>query len=466
MKKQGTLIVSISGIRGIFGDGLDASVIVQYASAFGTWCFRRAQEKQVQPLVVIGRDARVTGKICANLVASTLQSVGCDVVDLDLATTPTVAMAVLEKEAVGGVILSASHNPAEWNALKLLGDMGEFLRAHEAEEVIRLGKAKDFNTVGYENIGSLASEDYLQKHIDAVLDLPYIKPAQIASRDFKVVVDAINSVGSIAIPAVLEQLGVKRENITVLNAEPNGLFAHNPEPLPHNLTGIVSAVAETGADLGIVVDPDADRLALVADGGVYVSEELTQVMAADFLFQHNPGPFVTNLSSSRAIEDVAAKYDVPVFRSAVGEINVVDKMKEVGAVLGGEGNGGVILPALHYGRDALIGTAMILQHLTDQDISLSQLRDRMPAYAMSKGKIPLGDLNADHVLAVLAEKFKSEKHSTIDGLKIDFPEGWVHLRKSNTEPILRIYSEAPTMEEATALAERFRGELENVSAAA
>lgn len=466
MKKQGTLIVSISGIRGIFGDGLDASVIVQYASAFGTWCFRRAQQKQVQPVVVIGRDARVTGKICANLVASTLQSVGCHVVDLDLATTPTVAMAVLEKEALGGVILSASHNPAEWNALKLIGDLGEFLRAHEAEEVIRLAKVQDFNTVGYKEIGTLTSEDYLQQHIDAVLNLPYINPERIAGRTFKIVVDAINSVGSIAMPAILEQLGVKKENITVINAESNGLFAHNPEPLPQNLTGIVSKVAESGADLGIVVDPDSDRLALVADGGMYVSEELTQVMAADFLFQHNPGPYVTNLSSSRAIEDVAAKYNVPVFRSAVGEINVVDKMKEVGAVLGGEGSGGIILPEIHYGRDALIGAAMILQHLTDQDLSLSQLRDQMPAYAMSKGKIPLGDLDADHVLAVLAEKFSSEKHSTIDGLKIDFSEGWVHLRKSNTEPILRIYSEAPTAEEATALAERFRGELEIVSTTA
>lgn len=464
MQNKGTLIVSISGIRGIFGDGLDPAGIVQYASAFGTWCARRAAARNVKPLVIVGRDARVTGKICANLVTATLQSTGCDVVDLDLATTPTVATAVLDLEAVGGVILSASHNPAQWNALKLLGDLGEFLRASEAEEVIQIAQQEETVTVSYEEIGNLTTRDYLQEHIQQVLDLPYISPAKIAGRDFKVVVDAINSVGGIAIPALLEQLGVRKENITVLNGEANGRFAHNPEPLPQNLSGIVEAVASHGADIGIVVDPDADRLALVADGGVYVSEELTQVMAADFLFRHKPGPFVTNLSSSRAIEDVAAGFNVPVYRSAVGEINVVDKMKEVGAVLGGEGNGGVILPDLHYGRDALIGTAMILQHLTDLDVSMSALLAQMPVYAMSKGKIPLGQLDADHVLAVLAERYKDEKHSTVDGLKIDFPNGWVHLRKSNTEPILRIYTEAPTLEEANQLADRFRAALESVGA--
>lgn len=466
MKKEGTLIVSISGIRGIFGDGLDAAVVTRFASAFGTWCFTRAQEKQVEPLVIIGRDARVTGKICANLVAASLQSVGCNVIDLDLATTPTVATAVLEKGAVGGVILSASHNPAQWNALKLLGDLGEFLRAEEAEEVIQIAESDGVQTVSYETIGTYDTEDYLNQHIDGILNLPYIDIQKIRSRDFKVVVDAINSVGGIAMPALLERLGVKKENITVLNASPLGLFAHNPEPLPANLSQIVSTVATEGADIGIVVDPDADRLALVADGGVYVSEELTQVLAADFLFQHKPGPFVTNLSSSRAIEDVAAKYDSPVYRSAVGEINVVNKMKAVDAVLGGEGNGGVILPDLHYGRDALIGTAMVLQHLANLEISLSELHSRMPVYAMSKGKIPLGDLDADFVLSALAEKFKDEKHSTIDGLKIDFPDGWVHLRKSNTEPILRVYTEAPTADEADELAAKFKRELEEVAAQA
>ncbi len=462
MQNKGTLIVSISGIRGIFGDGLDAGVIVRYTSAFGTWCRKRATEQNTRPLVIIGRDARVTGKICANLVSSTLQAAGCDVINLGLATTPTVATAVLHEKAVGGVILSASHNPAEWNALKLLGDLGEFLRASEAREMIQIAESGEFVAERFDKVGSYVEQDYLQKHIDATLDLPYINPSVIEARDFKVVVDAINSVGGIAIPAMLEQLGVKKENITVLNGEPTGLFAHNPEPLPQNLTDIVSKVGELGADIGIVVDPDADRLALVANGGEYVSEELTQVMAADFLLRQKPGPFVTNLSSSRAIEDVAGRYDVPVYRSAVGEINVVDKMKEVGAVLGGEGNGGVIVPDLHYGRDALVGTAMILQHLANEKMSLSELKDQMPVYAMHKGKIPLGDLNADYVLQLLAEKFKDEKHSTIDGLKIDFEEGWVHLRKSNTEPILRIYAEASTASEATSLAERFKAELEDV----
>lgn len=452
-------MVSISGIRGVFGDGLDASVLVRYASAYGTWCKRRMEGLEKPPLVVVGRDARVTGEICANLVIATLQSTGCDVLDVGLATTPTVEMAVLQKGAVGGIILSASHNPAEWNALKLLGWAGEFLRPMEAEEVIQIARENAQVTVSYDQIGSVSTEDYLKKHIDAILDLPYINPEPIADRNLLVVVDGINSVGAFAIPAMLEALGVKDTRIHVLNRKVNGLFAHNPEPLPAHLGGIIEKVRTTGADLGIVVDPDADRLALVADGGVYVSEELTQVMAADFVLRHRKGPVVTNLSSSRAMEDVAAQHGVEAHRSAVGEINVVTKMKEVDAVLGGEGNGGVILPDLHYGRDALAGTALILQHLANERIALSQLLDRMPKYVMSKGKIPLGDLNPDEALAKLAEKHRHGNHSTIDGLKIDFPDGWVHLRKSNTEPILRVYTEAPTKAEAEDLANRFREEL-------
>ena len=458
-------MVSISGIRGIFGNGLDAAVIVRYSAAFGTWCRKRAMETGRKPTVIVGRDARVTGKICANLVTATLQSVGCDVIDAGLATTPTVAMGVLLENAVGGVILSASHNPAEWNALKLLGDHGEFLRASQAEEVIAIAQNEEAETVDIDQIGSYKKHDFLQAHIDAIFKLDYIDKAKIAQRKFKVVVDAINSVGGIAIPELLEQLGVDRDDITVLNDNVDGRFAHNPEPLPGHLSGIIKAVEELGADIGIVVDPDADRLALVANGGVYVSEELTQVLAADFLLRRQPGPFVTNLSSSRAIEDVAKRYGTPVYRSAVGEINVVDKMKEVGAVLGGEGNGGVILSGLHYGRDALVGSAMILQHLANEDTTLSVWRESMPAYFMSKGKIPLGSLDPDQVLAVLAEKFKDEKHSTVDGLKIDFENGWVHLRKSNTEPILRIYTEGGTEAEAESLAGKFREELEAVAAA-
>ena len=463
MKDKGTLMVSISGIRGIFGNGLDASVIVTYASAFGTWCYRRAEQSGERPLVVVGRDARVTGKICAQLVISTLQSVGCDVIDVDLATTPTVAMAVLHEKATGGVILSASHNPAEWNALKLLGKDGEFLRASEAQQVIEIAKGGKQVTVPYDRLGSYSAEQYLFKHINAILNLSYINSSAIAARNFKVVVDGINSVGGFAIPTLLEEIGVRQEHITVLNGTPNGLFAHNPEPLPAHLTEITEAVHREQADLGIVVDPDADRLALVANGGTYVSEELTQVMAADFILRDHKGPVVTNLSSSRALDDIAAAYGVEVYRSAVGEINVVDKMKEVGAVLGGEGNGGVILPELHYGRDALVGTAIILQHLTNLNCTLADLQQRMPSYTMTKGKIPLGDLNADEALRALEQKYSGERLSTVDGLKIDFEDGWVHLRKSNTEPIARIYTEAKSQEKAEALASRFNQELQSVS---
>ena len=463
MKAKGTLMVSISGIRGIFGNGLDPSVIVRYASAFGTWCVHQAREKGATPTVVVGRDARVTGSICSQLVTATLQASGCNVLDVDLATTPTVAMAVLHENATGGVILSASHNPAEWNALKLLGADGEFLRAYEAKQMLQIAESHSQETVSYDQLGSYNRENYLFKHIQAILDLDYIKPNAIADRDFRVVVDGINSVGGIAIPVLLEDLGVKKDQITVLNAEPNGLFAHNPEPLPGHLDGIIQSVKEREADIGIVVDPDADRLALVANGGKYVSEELTQVLAADFLLRHRKGPLVTNLSSSRALEDIGANYGVSVFRSSVGEINVVDKMKEVHAVLGGEGNGGVILPELHYGRDALVGTAMILQHLTNLGTSLSELQSVMPQYVMTKGKIPLGDIDADGALQVLQERYQNERISTIDGLKIDFEDGWVHLRKSNTEPIARIYTEAKTQERAEELARKFDAELKGIA---
>ncbi len=456
-------MVSISGIRGVFGDGLDPTIIVQYATAFGTWCNRRALASGRPPVVVVGRDARVTGKLCAQLVTASLQATGCSVIDTDMATTPTVAMAVLKEKAMGGVILSASHNPAEWNALKLLGEYGEFLRAHEASEVIEIAREQEQETVHYTKIGTYSLQNYLFKHINAIIDLDYIQPASIARRDFKVVVDGINSVGAIAMPALLEDLGVRRERITVLNATPNGLFAHNPEPLPDHLHEITRVVREQEADLGLVVDPDADRLALVANGGRYVSEELTQVMAADFLLRHKKGPLVTNLSSSRAMDDIAEKYGVRIHRSAVGEINVVDRMKDVDAVLGGEGNGGVIVPELHYGRDALVGAAMLLQHLTNENITLADWHAGMPAYFMSKGKIPLGNLDADAVLDAMKEKYKNERMSTVDGLKIDFEEGWVHLRKSNTEPILRIYTEGKSETEATSLADRFRLELNTIA---
>lgn len=450
-----TLIASISGIRGIFGRGLDPAVLVRYAAAYGTWCRRRTAGR---PRVVVGRDGRTTGPLCARIVHATLQSTGCDVIDAGLATTPTVEMAVLLEGAAGGIVLSASHNPPEWNALKLLNEKGEFLSAEEGAEVLRIADSGEAAFEPYDAVGTLHTHDYLDAHLDRILALPFLHPDRIARRGFRVVVDGINSVGGLAVPRLLERLGVT--DVVVVNGEPSGRFAHPAEPLPAHLTGTMDAVREAGADLGLVVDPDVDRLALIEAGGRYVSEELTQVMAADFLWRHREGPFVTNLSSSRAIDDVAARYGMPVHRSAVGEINVVKKMQEVGAVLGGEGNGGVILPDLHYGRDALAGAAMILQHLADLDVSLADLRASMPVYTLSKNKLPLGEGDPDALLARLADRYRDARLSTIDGVKVDLDEGWVHLRKSNTEPILRIYAEAATPEAAGALARRFMDELQ------
>lgn len=459
-----TLIVSISGIRGIFGKGLDPSVLVTYAGAYGTWCKRRADENGRSPLVVVGRDARVTGNLCASIVMSTLQSCGLDVINAGLATTPTVEMAVLEAGAVGGIVLSASHNPEEWNALKLLNEKGEFLSAEEGEEMLAIAEGGDAITVSYDKIGTYDERDFLDYHIERILELDFIEPDAIRDRNFKVVVDGVNSVGGIAIPAVLHKLGVRADRIVCLHCNPTGRFAHPAEPLPENLTELTSRVKEEGADIGIAVDPDADRLALVDDQGRYMSEELTQVIAADFLWGLREGPFVTNLSSSRAIDDVAKKHGQKVYRSAVGEINVVKKMQEVGAVLGGEGNGGVIVPDLHFGRDGLAGAAMVLQHLANEGRSLSELRGELPAYTISKNKTPIGDVNPDTVLTFMAERYRSHDIDTTDGLKINFSDEWVHLRKSNTEPIIRIYSEAAGQGKADDLAKRFMAELQEAAA--
>lgn len=451
-----TLVVSISGVRGIFGAGLDPEVIVRFASAYGRWILRQSSGKAT---VVVGRDARVSGPVCADLVMRTLQSHGIDVVDAGLATTPTVEMAVIASGAAGGIVLSASHNPAEWNALKLLNAKGEFLPPAEAEAVIALAERPADEWAAWDAIGDRSEQDFLNGHIEAVCGLDGIDPGAIAKRDFRIVVDAVNSVGGIAIPALLERLGVRKEQIVALHCEPTGRFAHPAEPLPQNLTEIIERVGEEGADLGLVVDPDADRLALIADGGVYVSEELTQVLAADFWWQNHSGPFATNLSSSRAIEDVAARHGEAVYRSAVGEINVVERMKEVGAAIGGEGNGGVILPDLHYGRDALVGTALILQHLANTGMKLSEWVAEMPVYHIAKLKTDIGDLDPDMLLERMAERYAGERISTIDGVKIDLEEGWVHMRKSNTEPIIRVYAEASSAEAATALGQRFMTEL-------
>ncbi|WP_420457299.1 phosphoglucosamine mutase [Rubrivirga sp.] len=449
------LIASVSGIRGVFGDGLDPAALVRYASAFGAWL--RGQAGRA-PLVVVGRDGRVTGDVCARLITATLQSAGCDVVDGGLATTPSVAMGVLKHGADGAVILSASHNPAEWNALKLLDGNGEFLGPDEGAAVLALadGGVAD-QTVGYQDLGGYRTDDLLPYHIEKILDLPFVDADTIRRADFQVVVDGINSVGAFAIPAMLSALGV--DDVEVLNGEVTGLFAHNPEPLPAHLSGITSRVAESGADLGIVVDPDADRLAFVEDGGRFFGEELTQVIAADFVLGKTPGPVGTNLSSSRALDDVAARHGQRVVRSKVGEIHVVRAMQEADAVIGGEGNGGVILPALHYGRDALVGVALVLQHLAETGRSLSEIRDSYPAYSIAKHKLPLtDDLDADALLAALASRYEG-RVSTVDGVKVDLDEGWAHVRKSNTEPILRVYTEAGSPQAADALAERFKAEL-------
>ena len=456
---QATLIASISGIRGIFGSGLDPEALVRYAGAYGTWCRRRVGSSGRKPLVVIGRDARLTGDVCARIVSATLQSTGLDVIDGGLATTPTMGIAVPVQEAVGGIVLSASHNPPEWNALKLLNEKGELLAPEEGAEVLNMAGIGDVDTVAYDRLGGYRQDDFLTDHIDRILALDWIDCGVIGRANWSVVVDAVNSVGGIALPALLKRLGVREDRIICLHGEPTGRFEHPAEPLPEHLGALMEAVASSGADLGLAVDPDVDRLALVADGGVYVGEELTQVLAADFTWRFREGPFVTNLSSSRAVDDVAAGFGQPVFRSPVGEINVVKKMQEVGAVLGGEGNGGVILPEVHYGRDALSATAMILQHMSNRGEPLSRMKERLPAYTISKHKAPIGDREPDEILARLAERYREYGLDANDGLKIDFEEEWVHVRKSNTESIIRIYAEARSAERAEALAERFAREL-------
>ncbi len=463
MSTNGTLIASISGIRGIVGDGLSPSVLVRYAGAYGSWCCTRAQQTNREPLIVVGRDARPSGEACAQIVIGTLRGMGCDVLDVGLASTPTVEMAVVQEEAVGGIILSASHNPEEWNALKLLNEQGEFLTPEQGETVIGQANAREAAPVEFGDMGGYETRDALPRHIDAILALDLIDPERIAAQNFSVVVDGINSVGGIALPRLLHRLGVAEENVHCLNCEPTGHFAHPAEPRPNHLTELTEAVPELDADLGLAVDPDADRLAFVDDQGRFVLEELTQVLAADFLWQHREGAFVTNLSSSRAIEDVAARHDQPVHRSAVGEINVVQRMHETDAVLGGEGNGGVIVPDLHYGRDALAGTAFLLQHLAETSHSLSTLHDELPHYAMVKDKLPLPDLPPERLLSTMAERYAQEDTSTIDGLKIDFPDRWVHMRPSNTEPILRVYAEAETEQTARALTDQFKEELQTLA---
>jgi len=417
------LMISVSGIRGIFGTDLTPENLTTFTAAFGTWA--------KSGTVVVGRDSRVTGPLCESIICSVLRSVGCNVVTVGLAPTPTIAMAVLKHQAAGGIIISASHNPAEWNALKLINEKSEFLDAEEGQKVIDIADQRSNSYKNYQGIGSIShDEEALQHHINQILALPYIDVDLIKNAQFSVALDPVNGAGCTSFPPFLNALGVDR--IFAINEEPTGLFAHNPEPLPEHLTGLCDLVVENKCDIGISVDPDADRLALITDEGKPFGEEYTQAAAFDFMLSRQKGTCATNLSSSRVAEDVAKDHGSVCHRSAVGEINVVNKMKEQNAIIGGEGNGGVINPDLHYGRDALVGTAMILQLLAERKLSLSEYRASLPNYAIYKSKLPLEELDADGLLKEAAAQFAKYSPNTLDGVKIDFPEGWVHLRKSNT----------------------------------
>jgi len=457
-----TLIKSISGIRGTIGgkpgEALTPVDIVKFTAAFG----RFIQDKTGNSKIVVGRDARISGEMVRNLVVGTLQSIGVDVVDLGLSTTPTVEVAVPLEQAGGVIILTASHNPAQWNALKLLNDQGEFISDSEGKHVLELAEQLDVDFAEVDKLGSVTADDsYLQKHIDQVLALPLVDTEAIRSARFRIAVDAVNSTGGIFVPALLEALGV--ETIYRIYCEPNGHFAHNPEPLAENLRDLSALVVEKNADLGIAVDPDVDRLCFVMENGEMFGEEYTLVAVSDYVLQHTPGHTVSNLSSTRALRDITVNSGGQYHAAAVGEVNVVTKMKEVGAVIGGEGNGGVIYPAIHYGRDALVGIALFLTHLAKSGKRISALRAGYPQYHMSKNKITLTPgLDIDGLLAAMEQRYADVPHSTIDGLKIDFEQEWVHLRKSNTEPIIRIYAEGPTPEKAEAIAQRIIKEIEGI----
>jgi phosphomannomutase len=459
-----TLIKSISGIRGTIGgkpgDNLTPLDTVKFAAAYGTWL--KQQRTKDNYRVVIGRDARISGNMIQQLVMHTLNGLGIDVIDLDLSTTPTVEIAVPMEHADGGIILTASHNPKQWNALKLLNAKGEFLNGAEGEKILQIAEANDFDFAEVDHLGEILKNDaYIDIHIDEVLALDLVDEGAIAAANFKVVVDGVNSTGGIAIPLLLERLGVETVK---LYCDPTGEFPHNPEPLKEHLGDICKLVVKEHADLGIVVDPDVDRLAFITEKGEMFGEEYTLVACADYVLGEQKGNTVSNLSSSRALRDVTEKHGGEYFASAVGEVNVVELMKDKNAVIGGEGNGGIIYPELHYGRDSLVGVALFLTHLAKKKIAISALRDSYPSYFMSKNKIQLTpQLDVDKILAAVAEQYRNEKVSTVDGVKIDFENHWVHLRKSNTEPIIRIYTEAGTQQKADEVAEAMITEIKKIA---
>lgn len=444
-----SLIKSISGIRGTIGgkvnDNLTPLDVVKFASAFGTWLQNNKNKKNL--VLVIGRDARISGQMVSSLVSSTLQGLGINVIDLGLSTTPTVEVMVPELNADGGIILTASHNPKQWNALKLLNEKGEFINAENGADVLALAESEDFNYAEVDDLGKYETRnDGFDIHIQKILDLPMVDAEAIKSKKFKVVLDAVNSTGGISLPPLLEKFGCE---VVKLYCEPNGQFPHNPEPLKEHLTDICELVKTEKADLGIVVDPDVDRLALVDENGELFGEEYTLVAVADYLLKNKNGVAISNLSSSRALRDVSKNHNSEYFASAVGEVNVVNLMKEKNAVIGGEGNGGIIYPDLHYGRDSLVGIALFLTHLAKENKTVSELRATYPAYFMGKKKIELTpEIDVDALLTKMQNEYQNEEVSTVDGVKIDFAENWVHLRKSNTEPIIRIYTEAKSQEQA------------------
>ena len=448
------LIKSISGIRGTIGgkpgEGLSPLDVVKFTAAFGTWLIKQSDNKKV----VIGRDGRISGEMVKQLVVATLNGLGLDVIDLDLSTTPTVEVAVKAEQAAGGIILTASHNPREWNALKLLNSEGEFISGEDGAIVLDLAAREDFSFADVSKLGTYQKDDsYLQKHIDMVVNYPLVDVAAIKARNFKVVVDAVNSTGAIFIPALLKALGV--EEVTVLFDEVNGRFSHNPEPLPENLTALSNEVNKSSADLGIAVDPDVDRLCFVCEDGSMFGEEYTLVAVADYILKSRKGNTVSNLSSTQALKDVTLKNGGEYHPSAVGEVNVVRKMKEVNAVIGGEGNGGIIVPDLHYGRDALIGIGLFLSHVAQSKKNLKALRNSYPDYFISKNKIEL-DKGVDvmTIFDKIKGKYRNQPINVVDGLKIEFDRDWVHLRTSNTEPIIRIYAESQNETTADNIAKR------------
>jgi phosphomannomutase len=462
-----TLIKSISGIRGTIGgnvgDNLTPLDAVKFASAYGTFIKSRNPDKE-KITVVLGRDARISGKMISSLVANTLVGLGIDVIDLGLSTTPTVEVAVPLEKAAGGIILTASHNPKQWNALKLLNEKGEFLNGEDGKEILAIAESDDYSFAEVDDLGTYRKlPGYIDKHIQEVLQLELVDVEAIRNAGFKVVVDGVNSTGGIAIPALLKELNVE---CIELYCEPNGHFPHNPEPLKEHLTDISELVVKEGADFGIVVDPDVDRLALVCEDGSMFGEEYTLVACADYVLGRlGGGNTVSNLSSSRALRDVTQKHGGTYTASAVGEVNVVIKMKETNTVIGGEGNGGIIYPASHYGRDSLVGVALFLSHLAHKKVSCKTLRESYPSYFMSKNKIQLTpQIDVDKILEDMATQYANEDINTIDGVKIDFEKEWVHLRKSNTEPIIRIYTESDSQDNADALAERIIEEIKEIIA--